>query len=132
MRRIATWSLAVSLALWGFGTMAEGQGRGNRGGKGAGHSYFHEHGYASLDIPPGHYPPPGQCRIWFPDRPPGHQPPPGNCSRVPPGAWVIRHAADNPGHAHVIVHDERRPENVRIVGEFNIASGVFVRVVWSR
>jgi hypothetical protein len=23
--------------------------------------------------------PPGECRIWFPDRPPGHQPPPGRC-----------------------------------------------------
>jgi hypothetical protein len=52
-------------------------------------SYFHEHGYTHLDIPPGHYPPLGECRIWFPDRPPGHQPPPGDCSHVPPGAWVI-------------------------------------------
>jgi hypothetical protein len=45
-------------------------------------------------IPPGHYPPPGSCRIWFPDRPPGHQPPPGPCEelqyQVPPGAYLIR------------------------------------------
>jgi hypothetical protein len=45
-------------------------------------------------IPPGHYPPPGSCRVWFPDRPPGHQPPPGPCEelqyRVPPGAYLIR------------------------------------------
>lgn len=54
-------------------------------------SYFHEHGYAHLDIPAGHYPPPGECRIWYPDRPTGHQPPPGDCSHVPPGAWVIHH-----------------------------------------
>jgi hypothetical protein len=45
------------------------------------------------DIPAGHLPPPGACRIWFPDRPPGHQPPPGPCealrSRVPRGAQLI-------------------------------------------
>jgi hypothetical protein len=47
-----------------------------------------------VKVPPGHLPPPGECRIWYPDRPPGHQPPPGNCRelerRVPPGAWLIR------------------------------------------
>jgi len=47
-----------------------------------------------VKIPPGHLPPPGQCRIWFPDRPPGHQPPPGPCQvlqyQVPPGAFLVR------------------------------------------
>jgi hypothetical protein len=45
-------------------------------------------------IPPGHMPPPGKCRIWFPGKPPGQQPPPGDCweleRHVPPGAWLIR------------------------------------------
>jgi len=49
----------------------------------------------SLRIPPGHRPPPGACRIWYPGKPPGHQPPPGSCRilshRVPPGAWLITH-----------------------------------------
>jgi hypothetical protein len=25
-------------------------------------------------VPPGHYPPPGQCRLWYAGRPPGRQP----------------------------------------------------------
>lgn len=48
----------------------------------------------AVHVPPGHLPPPGSCRIWFPDRPPGQQPPPGNCyeleRRVPAGAVLIR------------------------------------------
>ncbi|WP_150748343.1 tetratricopeptide repeat protein [Pseudomonas fluorescens] len=50
--------------------------------------------YAEVEIPRGHMPPPGKCRIWFPDRPPGHQPAPGKCKklrdRVPPGAYLVR------------------------------------------
>lgn len=46
-----------------------------------------------LKIPEGHMPPPGKCRIWYPERPPGQQPPPGDCEnlryQVPPGAWLI-------------------------------------------
>ena len=50
-----------------------------------------DHGHRH--IPPGHLPPPGMCRIWYPDRPPGHQPPPGDCRvlsrQVPRGAWLV-------------------------------------------
>lgn len=48
---------------------------------------------SKFHIPPGHYPPPGSCRVWFPGRPPGQQPPPGNCSvldrQVPAGAYLV-------------------------------------------
>lgn len=51
------------------------------------------HRYKMKRVPPGHMPPPGQCRIWYPGIPPGHQPPPGNCAvlsrHVPPDAWLI-------------------------------------------
>lgn len=33
-------------------------------------------------VPAGHYPPPGECRVWYPDRPAGHQPPPEPCHRL--------------------------------------------------
>lgn len=50
-------------------------------------------GPRSLRVPPGHYPPPGQCRVWHPGRPPGQQPPPANCAslagRVPAGAFLL-------------------------------------------
>jgi len=92
-------------------------------------SYFHKHGYTHLDIPPGHYPPPGECRIWYPDRPAGHQPPPGDCSRVPPGAWVIHHPYDLPGRVHVNVYEPSYPGRVHIIGEFDIGSGEFVRII---
>jgi hypothetical protein len=32
--------------------------------------------YGPPPIPSGHLPPPGEYRLWLPDRPPGHQPPP--------------------------------------------------------
>ncbi|MBP2234014.1 hypothetical protein J2Z31_000504 [Sinorhizobium kostiense] len=35
--------------------------------------------FRHYDIPRGHLPPPGSCRVWFDDRPPGHQPPPTSC-----------------------------------------------------
>ncbi|MCA8906676.1 MAG: hypothetical protein KDA49_05080 [Rhodospirillaceae bacterium] len=45
----------------------------------------HEYG-----IPPGHYPPPGMCRVWYPGRPPGQQPPVSSCAVVvPPGAVLV-------------------------------------------
>jgi len=30
-------------------------------------------------VPNGHLPPPGECRVWLPDRPAGQQPPPTSC-----------------------------------------------------
>jgi hypothetical protein len=48
----------------------------------------------NVEIPPGHMPPPGECRVWYPDRPPGQQPPSGPCrelrDQVPPGAILVR------------------------------------------
>lgn len=44
-----------------------------------------------IEIPTGHYPPPGLCRIWYPDRPTGRQPPPSSCDvQVPHGTVQIK------------------------------------------
>jgi len=53
-------------------------------------------------------------------------------AEVPRGAWVIRHPDDDPEHVHVVVYDDRRPGNILVVGQFKIATGVFVRVVVNR
>jgi len=81
-------------------------GKNGKEGKGSGKPKVYEQqgGYQAVyepvryrrhrKIPPGHMPPPGQCRVWYPNRPAGHQPPPGNCQALqyhtPPGAWLVR------------------------------------------
>jgi hypothetical protein len=85
---------------------------------------------AALHIPPGHLPPPGECRIWYPDMPPGQQAPPGDCAslsrRVPPGAWLIRHPDNDRENVHVSVYDQNRPGVVVVIRVFNAANGSFV------
>jgi hypothetical protein len=73
-----------------------------------------------MHIPPGHYPPPGHCRLWYPDRPPGHQPPPVPCEQaagVGSGVFILyngkawdagydwqAHARRHPGSVpHIII-----------------------------
>ena len=57
-------------------------------------SIAYQHPTPQVHVPEGHLPPPGECRVWFPDRPAGHQSPPGPCHvlqyKVPPGAHLIR------------------------------------------
>lgn len=143
--KLSRYLIAVAAALvLAAGTVDADPGKGKPGRKykeggkdrparaAKGNTWFHEHGYTKLGIPPGHYPPPGACRVWFPDRPPGHQPPPGRCSSVPPGAWVIHRPRYDPDYVHVSVYEPRRPGRLLVVGEFDLASGVFVRLVVDR
>lgn len=58
------------------------EGNSRRGDEGDGQAF---------QIPNEQRPPPGLCRVWFPDRPEGHQPPPTSCDvKVPEGAVLIR------------------------------------------
>ena len=67
------------------------RGYPDRRGRGGGDDYYR--GYRSIRVPPGHYPPPGACRVWYAGRPPGHQPRPVRCDRlygrVPYGAFIL-------------------------------------------
>src|SRR5690348_10092899 len=50
---------------------------------------------ATLGVPPGHLPNPGECRVWIPGVPPGRQPRPKSrdCAGIeavaPPGSWIL-------------------------------------------
>src|SRR5687768_16540844 len=65
---------------------AEAQGRGRRAN--------------SQGIPPGHMPPPGQCRVWHDGMPPGQQPRPTNCDQA-------ERMASRNRNARVIYGDDR-------------------------
>jgi len=85
---------------------------------------------AKLNIPPGHLPDPGQCRIWIPGTPPGHQPPAGDCAelsrQVPPGAWLISHASKKSKEIDVVVYEEDRPGVVLEIRIYSTKDGSFV------
>jgi hypothetical protein len=93
--------------------------------------YFHEHGYTTLGIPPGHLPPPGKCRLWYPDRPPGHQPPPESCGHLrahaPAGGWLIHRPTHEPHYVDVSVYDAYQPGIVISIGLFDVDTGAFLR-----
>jgi len=49
-------------------------------------------GRRTLFVPPGHYPPAGQCRVWIHDLPPGRQANPAPCNalgNIPSGAFIL-------------------------------------------
>jgi hypothetical protein len=88
---------------------------------------------ASLKIPHGHYPPPGQCRIWMPGAPPGSQPAPEAClslrDRIPLGAWVLYRPAREDKLVEVTAYDPKVPQRVAWVRYYEMASGRFVHEV---
>lgn len=96
-------------------------------------SYFHQRGYTR--IPDGHLPPPGECRVWYPDRPAGHQPPPFKCGeargRVEPGGWLIS-PGPQPQEVEVAVYDTRRPGIVIDVGIFDARTGSMIRILGTK
>ena len=71
-RRVSSIALVGIFTLVGTSTVdAQGRGRGNQ-----------DRSRSTQGIPPGHLPPPGECRVWYDNRPPGQQPPPTSCSNA--------------------------------------------------
>lgn len=86
---------------------------------------------ATLGIPPGHLPPPGQCRVWLPGEPPGHQPRPRSCARIeataPAGSWIVYRPSQDKKEVHVRVVDERRPGVVVHLRVYDVRRGTLIR-----
>ena len=84
---------------------------------------------ATLGIPPGHLPPPGECRVWTPGTPPGHQRAPGPCStlerQVPPGAWLVYRPSKDKKVVRVRVYDATEPR-VRLIRVFDVVTGALL------
>lgn len=135
--RLAVTAIGAALLLaacssggsrWETGP-APGTNRGP-GGEADGTTSVQTSTAATLGIPPGHLPPPGQCRIWLPGKPPGHQQRPGGCAslqrRVPAGGWLVYRPSKSKKEVRVTVYDERRPV-VSLVRIFDVATGRLLR-----
>jgi hypothetical protein len=84
----------------------------------------------SLKVPPGHFPRPGECRLWFPSRPPGQQPRAGSCvglARIAPAGTMILY---RPTHEKKVIYarviDPKR-DGVIIVTRVYTDRGTYLR-----
>lgn len=85
----------------------------------------------ALNIPPGHYPPAGRCRVWLPGTPPGRQAAPRSCSGIerhaPAGSLVLYRPAKDRRVLHVRQIDERRSGVVVYVRIYDARRGTYLR-----
>ena len=68
-------------------------------------------------VPRGQYPPPGECRVWYPNRPAGQQPPPTSCDRLAgvrlePGEFILHGDQAYDADYNWREEDRRRPGTV--------------------
>jgi hypothetical protein len=86
---------------------------------------------ATLGIPPGHLPPPGQCRVWIPGDPPGHQAPSGSCSelasQVPLNGWLVYRPSKSKKEVKVSVYDQKKPGVIVVIRVYDSKSGDLLR-----
>lgn len=85
----------------------------------------------TLGVPPGHLPPPGQCRVWIPGRPPGRQARARPCDGIereaPAGALILYRPGENRRIIRVRYIDDRRPGIVIRIRIFDAETLAFVR-----
>jgi hypothetical protein len=80
----------------------------------------------TLDIPPGHLPEIGECRVWVEGVPPGQQAKPksrscdGITSVAPAGSWIVYRPGNDRTVVHVRLVDARRPGVVIRIRIFDI------------
>lgn len=90
-------------------------------------------GNLTFNIPPGHVPELGECRVWIPRLPPGQQPKPksrscnGIVSVAPAGSWIIDRPSAQPKLVYVRLIDERRAGVVVRIRVFDLDSKRLVR-----
>ena len=86
---------------------------------------------SKLGIPPGHLPPPGQCRVWIPGDPPGHQAKARSCANIertaPAGSWIVYRPSEDRKVVHVRVVDERRAGVVVRLRVYDAERGTLIR-----
>ena len=88
---------------------------------------------ATLGVPPGHLPDPGECRVWIPGTPPGRQPKPksrpcaGIATVAPAGSWIVYRPSDDKKVVHIREVDARRPGAVVRIRIFDILTSRLLR-----
>jgi len=88
---------------------------------------------ATLGVPPGHLPDPGECRVWIPGTPPGQQPRPksrpcpGIATVAPAGSWIIYRPTDDKKVVHIREVDSRRAGTVVRIRIFDIETNRLLR-----
>lgn len=87
---------------------------------------------AKFGIPPGHLPPPGQCRVWMPGEPPGKQKKEhraGDCAAVsrdvPAGGWLVYRPGDD--RKEVVVREYGAGRHITSIRVFDIVTGALLR-----
>lgn len=82
---------------------------------------------ASLGVPPGHFPPPGQCRIWVQGVPPGRQAECVPCNsidgEIPLGALVLYRPSREAGALQVMEYDRQSPPMILSVSWYDAQDG---------